>query len=114
MTAEFGVDEIRAQYPSPMSTFDGCKDPENSDCYCVGGAFYQFLAYRRSPGLKQVPGLYRFPTSGELSMALREANPSLSQGAAHRCALRIVRENDNDRFDLAWKQLNKALRFDHD
>jgi hypothetical protein len=110
MAAEFGVDEIRAAYPSPMAAFIGCKRPQQSACYGVGGAFYQFLARRRSPGLKRVPGLYRFPTSGELSKALCEANPRLSEGYADVLAAKIIRANDLGLFDLAWRRLGVAMR----
>lgn len=103
------IDAIKAKYPDPVVSFPNCKSPAHTECYCVGGAFYQYLVRQRSPGLKMVPGLMRFPTAGELAHALMEAESGLSIELAEEYALAIVMENDAGRFDAAWNVLDRAI-----
>lgn len=88
------IEEIRARYPRPVIAL--ARHPE---AYCVGSALCRFT------GVKDP----QFPWHQEIGKALRVLNPFLPDDMALYFATRIVRNNDDGKFDAAWEVVREAL-----
>lgn len=87
---------IRALYPNPSRRVG----PQS---YCVGGALMKYFESIDGPA---------FPAPGRLINLLCRANPDLSEVWAFLYACSIVRRNDQEDYEGAWKQLRLALIHD--
>lgn len=96
------IDTIRAQYPHPIRLGDAANYVE-SKRYCVGGG----ICYVCAPCII-VNG---FPAIGQLTHALRVANPRLPYRKAHYLAECIIRRNDKGHFEDAWRYAERALTY---
>lgn len=85
---------IRASYPRPSHE-------AGAQNYCVGGALLKFFDSQASGPA--------FPSQRRLMRLLEKANPGLSEILALLYSGSIIRRNDQQDFEGAWKQLRLAL-----
>lgn len=85
---------IRASFPQPSHE-------AGSQNYCVGGALLKFFDSQASGPA--------FPSQRRLMRLLEKANPGLSEILALLYSGSIIRRNDQQDFEGAWKQLRLAL-----
>lgn len=90
------VEEIQKIYPHPVIARARHPDPE---AYSVGSAVCRFVGVKAS----------QFPWYQEITKALRVLNPFLTNDVAFYFARRIVRHNDDGKFDAAWETVRDAL-----
>lgn len=94
-------EQVRERFPDPVitRTMDDVLRG-NIDLYCVGGAFCLATGYDN-----------RFPHPNELSVSFKKYNPHLYHENAEDFAANIVELSDEGRFEEAWAELERAMKY---
>lgn len=95
--AKITIAYLKEKYPDPKKS---TIDRGGGEAYCVGGAF--MLARGKSN---------HFPFSGQLWAEIEKYRDELGLPVKEVYAhiTRLIRDNDDGRFESAWKELSIAL-----